>query len=220
MNGFGRLWHSALGKKIVMAATGLLLVGFVVVHMIGNLQIFQGADRLNAYGNLLHGPLNEIIWGARAVLLASVLLHILAAWQLTRAARAARPVDYVERKPQASTVASRLMRWGGVLLLVFIVFHILHFTVGSVHPDYVEGDIYRNVTVGFQTQPLVALFYVLAMISLGFHLFHGVWSSVRTLGLAQPTANPLHRTVALVLSVVVAAGFAMVPVAVLIGLVK
>jgi succinate dehydrogenase / fumarate reductase cytochrome b subunit len=176
--------------------------------------------RPEAYGGLLHGPLNEIIWGARAVLLSAVILHVIAAYQLTRAAAAARPIGYVERRPQVSTFASQLMRWGGVLLLVFIVFHILHFTVGTVHPDYVEGDIYRNVTVGFQPQPWVAGFYVIAMVSLGFHLYHGVWSSVRSLGLAQPSASPLKRRVAMVLSIVVATGFALVPLAVVTGVIK
>lgn len=220
MNAFGRLWHAALGKKIVMAVTGLVLVGFVIMHMIGNLQVFQGAERLNAYGHLLHGPLNEVVWALRAVLLASVVLHAVAAYQLTQLARAARPEGYQERRPQVSTLASRLMRWGGLLLLVFIVFHLLHFTVGSVHPDFIEGDVYRNVVVGFQMQPWVAAFYVVAMASLGLHLFHGVWSSARTLGLAQPSPSPLKRTVALVLAIVVSVGFALVPLAVVAGVVK
>ncbi len=217
-----RFWGSALGKKIVMAVTGLLMVGFVIAHMAGNLQVFVGAEKINAYGHLLHGPLAEVLWIARVVLLAAVALHVTAAVQLTRQAQAARPAGYVRKEPQVSTFASRTIRWGGALLLAFIVFHILHFTTGTVHKEFVEGDVYANITnaaSGFRN-PLIAGFYVLAMAGLGLHLFHGVWSSPRTLGLAPATNDPIKRRIALGLAIVVAAGFAAVPLAVLLGLVK
>jgi succinate dehydrogenase / fumarate reductase cytochrome b subunit len=214
-------WDSSVGKKAVMAVTGLIGIGYVILHMIGNLQVFQGGARLNAYAALLHGPLNELLWVARVVLIAAVVLHVVAAWQLTQRDRAARPVSYRTRQPQVSTFASRTMRWGGVLLLVFIVVHVLHFTTGTVRPtgEFVPGDVYRNVVGSFRLW-WVTLLYVAAMVALGFHLYHGAWSSVRTLGAAPPTRNLRNRPVAIVVAVIVAAGFCLVPLAVFFGLVK
>jgi succinate dehydrogenase / fumarate reductase cytochrome b subunit len=215
------LWDTTVGKKAVMAVTGVIGIAYVIAHMIGNLQIFQGAERLNAYGRLLHGPLNEVLWGARVVLLAALVLHVVAAWQLTGRDRAARPVDYRLRKPQVSTLASRTMRWGGVLLLAFIIFHILHFTTGTIRPAgvYVPGEVYTNLVAGFRVW-WVTLFYLVAMAALGLHLYHGVWSSARTLGAAPPARQPLRRPAALVIAIAVAVGFAVVPIAVLVGLVR
>jgi succinate dehydrogenase / fumarate reductase cytochrome b subunit len=220
----GRLrafWDSSVGKKTVMAVTGLIGVAFVIGHMVGNLQVFQGADRLNGYGALLHGPLNELLWGLRAVLVAAVALHVVAAWQLTLRDRAARPVAYRTRVPQVSTLASRTMRWGGVLLLVFIVLHVLHFTTGTVRPTgtFTPGDVYGNVTGSFRLW-WVTLFYLAAMLALGLHLYHGVWSSPRTLGAERPARHVRRRPIAILLAVLVAGGFALVPVAVFLGWVK
>jgi succinate dehydrogenase cytochrome b subunit len=214
-------WDSSVGKKVVMAISGLLGIAFVIGHMVGNLQVFQGAERLNAYGALLHGPLNELLWVVRVVLAAAVVLHVVAAWQLTQRDRAARPVDYRRRAPQVSTLASRTMRWGGVLLLVFIVLHVLHFTTGTVRPTgtFVPGDVYGNVIGSFRIW-WVTLFYVAAMAALGLHLYHGAWSSVRSLGAETPARNLRRRPVAAVVAAVVAGGFALVPVAVLLGWVK
>jgi succinate dehydrogenase / fumarate reductase cytochrome b subunit len=214
-------WDSSVGKKAVMAVTGLIGIGYVILHMIGNLQVFQGAERLNAYAAMLHGPLNELLWVARVILVAAIVLHVVAAWQLTRRDQAARPVDYRMREPQVSTTASRTMRWGGVLLLVFIVVHILHFTTGTVRPtgSFTPGDVYGNVTGSFQLG-WVTLFYVAAMVALGFHLYHGAWSSVRTLGAANPARNLRRRPVAILVAVVVAGGFALVPLAVYFGLLR
>src|SRR5689334_12242433 len=124
-------YRSTIGKKIIMAVTGLIGVGFVIAHMAGNLQAFIGAEKLNTYAHFLHGPAAEVVWIQRVVLLVAVVLHVLMAWQLTRRAKAARPVSYHERSPQVSTWSSRTMRWGGVFLLLFIVFHLLHFTTGT-----------------------------------------------------------------------------------------
>jgi succinate dehydrogenase / fumarate reductase cytochrome b subunit len=148
-----------------------------------------------------------------------VLAHIWAAVSLTRRKQAARPVGYAKQEPQVSTFASRTIRWGGALLLAFIVFHILHFTTLTIDPSYSHGDVYGNVLKGF-SRPLITLFYVVAMIALGLHLYHGVWSSARTLGLAAPTHHPLRRKAALVLAVVVWLGFTIVPVAVFAGFVR
>jgi succinate dehydrogenase / fumarate reductase, cytochrome b subunit len=178
-----------------------------------------GPAKINAYGGLLHGPLAEVLWGLRAILLVSVLAHIWAAVSLTRRKQAARPVGYAKMEPQVSTFASRTLRWGGVLLLVFIVFHILHFTTLTIDRSFVVGDVYGNLVKAF-TNPLLVLFYVVSMIALGLHLYHGLWSSARTLGVAAPTRHPLHRTAALALAAIVWLGFTLVPVAVFAGFVR
>ena len=221
MNGIRVFWASSVGKKAVMAGTGLIGIGFVLAHMIGNLQVFQGADRLNAYGALLHGPLNEVVWVLRVVLIASVVLHIVAAYQLTMRDRAARPAAYVRREPQVSTFASRTIRWGGVLLLLFIPLHIMHYTTGTVRPtgSFTAGDVYSNVIGGFRIW-WVTLFYVLSMAALGLHLYHGAWSSVRSLGLSPPSRAPMQRRVALLVAVAVWLGFTIVPLAVYFGQVR
>jgi succinate dehydrogenase / fumarate reductase cytochrome b subunit len=219
----GRLaacWRSAIGKKAVMALTGVIGIAYVIGHMVGNLQLFQGAEKINGYAAILQGPLKSAVWAARLVLLAAVVLHVIAAWQLTQMDRAARPVGYARRDPQISTLASRSMRWGGVILLLFIVFHILHFTTGTVQPaPFVAGDVYGNMIGGFRIW-WVTLFYVVAMAALGLHLFHGGWSFARTLGIARPSPRPFRRPVAAALAAIVALGFAIVPLAVFFRLVQ
>ena len=222
------LYRSTIGKKAIMAVTGLLLVGFVIAHMAGNLQVFIGPAKMNAYASFLKS-LGEFLWLARIILLVALVLHVLMAWQLTQIKRKARPIDYTTRDAQVSTVASRTMRWGGVLLLVFIVFHILHFTTGTVfpvastpdamYPTWSHTDVYGNIISAFRT-PWVVAFYVVAMLFLMLHLFHGAWSSVRTLGLTKPSRHPLHRRVATLIALVVWLGFSVIPVAVLLGVIR
>ncbi len=209
-------WASTIGKKIVMAVTGLVMVGFVILHMIGNLQVFISAEKLNNYGMMLHGPLNELTLALRAVLLVSVVLHIIAAVQLTRMENAARPVGYARKVPQAATVASRTIRWGGFFLAIFIVLHLLHFTTGQIHPDFIPGDVYHNLITGMRS-PLVAIAYLVAMIFLGLHLFHGAWSSFRSLGAIERDPHPLHRPIALGVAILVWLGFSIVPLAIVLG---
>ena len=223
-----RFYRSTIGKKMIMAATGLLLVAFVIGHMAGNLQVFIGPAKMNGYAAFLKST-GELLWLVRIGLLAAVLLHILMAWQLTRIAASARPSSYETRQPQVSTIASRTMRWGGVLLLVFIVFHILHFTTGTVfpvasrpdamYPAFNPADVYGNVISAFRV-PWVAAFYVVSMLFLLLHLFHGAWSSVRTLGFAKPSRHPLHRRVSTVVALIVWIGFTAVPVAVFLGVIR
>ncbi|HEY0969777.1 MAG TPA: succinate dehydrogenase cytochrome b subunit [Gemmatimonadales bacterium] len=211
-------WRSTIGKKVVMAITGLIGVGFVIGHMLGNLQMFQSAEKMNAYAHFLKS-LGGLLWLVRLVLLAALVLHVVAAYQLTRMRTAARPVGYRHGpQRQVSTLASRTMRWGGVLVLVFIVFHILHFTTRDIFPSYSATDVYGNVIHGFGIW-WVTLFYVVAMVFLGLHLYHGAWSSFRTLGASRSSPRPLHRTVALWVAIVVWAGFTAVPVAVFAGLI-
>jgi succinate dehydrogenase / fumarate reductase, cytochrome b subunit len=212
-------WDSTIGKKVVMAATGLIMVGFVIAHMLGNLQVFIGRERMNAYAAFLRST-GELLWMARAVLLVAVVLHIVAALQLTRIDQAARTVSYARTEPQASTVASRTMRWGGVALLLFIIFHLLHFTTGTIRPaPFSHGDVYANVIGGFRVWWVTAI-YVLAMIALALHLYQGTWSSFRTLGLSRPAPDPFKRRAAVVVTVLVWLGFTVVPLAVFAGLVR
>ena len=210
-----------------MGVTGLIGIGFVILHMAGNLQAFVGAEKINSYGALLHGPLAELTWLLRLVLIVSVVLHVLMAYQLTQRSNAARPIGYQRKEPQVATLASRTMKWGGVLLLVFIVVHILHFTTETIDPAGYRGmtdnlghrDVYGNIVASFRIW-WVALFYIVAMLALGLHLYHGAWSSIRTLGYAKASPNPLHRRIALVIAAVVWLGFTLLPVGVMLGLLR
>ena len=211
-------YRSTIGKKVIMAVTGLLLVGFVVGHMLGHLQVFQSAAKYNAYAHFLQS-LGGLLWLVRLGLLGAVVLHVLMAVQLTRIARAARPTAYVQWTPQVSTRASRNIRWGGLLILVFTVFHILHFTTLNIFPEYRNIDVYSRLIVAFQ-KPWLTAFYVIAMLALGSHLYHGTWSSFRTLGLTRASSNPRNHTIAAVLAGVVTLGFIAVPLAIAFGVVK
>ncbi len=219
MNRALRFYQAAIGKKAVMGITGLIGIGFVIGHMAGNLLVFRGPDAMNAYARFLKNT-GELLWIVRVVLIGAVIAHVIAAYQLTMQNRAARPVGYFDRKPQVTTWASRTMRWGGALLLLFIVLHIMHFTTGALRPtgSFSEADVYRNVIGSFRIW-WVTLFYVVSMIALGLHLYHGAWSSVRSLGISQPSKDPLNRQVALAIAVIVWLGFTVIPVAVFAGLV-
>ena len=224
MNPITRLWRSTIGQKVLMALSGIIGIGFVIVHMAGNLQIFPafgGPEKLNGYSHLLHGPLNELLWIARVVLIAAVITHVVMAYRLTVRNAVARPVGYQKKEPQVSTWGARTMRWGGVLLLIFIPFHILNITTGTIHPGgpFVPGDVYGNLTTNFRVW-WMTVFYLLAMVALGLHLFHGAWSSWRTLGIAKPGPKPLHRDIAALVAIVVALGFALVPLSIFFGWVR
>lgn len=219
----GRLrtfYGSMVGKKVVMGITGLIGIGFVILHSIGNLLVFRGSAAINSYSHFLKST-GELLWTLRVVLIVAVVLHVIAAIQLTIQSRSARPIGYTKRESQVATVSSRTMRWGGALLLVFIVLHILHFTTGTIRPAGVfsSEDVYSNVVYSFRIW-WVAAFYVVSMIALGLHLFHGAWSSVRSLGVSPPSPQPLHRRVSLVIALFVWAAFTAIPVAVFSGVVR
>jgi succinate dehydrogenase / fumarate reductase, cytochrome b subunit len=219
MNRLALFWRSSVGKKAVMAVTGLILVAYLLTHVLANLLVFGGPVRINRYAQLLHAS-GAVLWGARLILLAAAALHVVAATQLALRSRAARPQSYAAgRDPQVSTFAARSIRWGGALILLFLVYHILHFTTGTAHPDFVELNPHHNVTTGFRS-PLVAGVYLLAMIAVGLHLYHGVWSSGRSLGVSQPSPRPLHRTLALALAVFVWLGFTAIVIAGYLGLIR
>ena len=219
------LYQTTIGKKVIMAVTGLILVGYVIVHMLGNLHVYEGPAMVNAYGVFLREvgapavPHEGLLWTVRLILLASVGLHIWSAYELTRVDLASRPVNYAQRQYVAASYAGRTMRWGGVIILLFVIYHVLHLTTGTVHPQYREGDIYSNVVIGFRN-PLVSAFYIAAMVALGLHLYHGVWSMFQTLGLNDRNRTRLLRGVATVIAGAVAVGNISIPLAVLAGIVR
>ena len=211
---------STIGKKIVMAGSGAILAGFVLAHMLGNLQLYLGAEALNAYSVFLREVLHGAgLWIVRAVLLAALGLHVWAAASLTAADRAARPVRYRAVEPRESTYASRSMRWSGVLLFAFVVYHLLDLTFGTVNPSFQSGNVFHNVVASFRVAP-VALLYVVAMLLLWLHLRHGMWSMLRTLGLGHPRYERMAQRFAAAFATVVVAGNVSFPLAVLFGFVR
>jgi len=210
-----RFWSATNGKKAVMAMTGVILVGFVIVHLIGNLQVFIGADKFNHYAQTLKA-MPPLLWGARSTLLLAVILHIWSAYSLWRTSAEARPIGYVNKKSIASNYASRTMYWSGPILLAFIIYHLMQFTIGVGGTPYVEDEPFDNLVNGFQVW-YIAVFYIVAMASLCFHLFHGVWSIFQTLGVNHPKYTPVLRLAAKVLAVALFVGFSSIPLAVLLG---
>ena len=212
--------ESTIGRKAVMAVTGVILFGFVLGHLAGNLTLYLGPEAINGYGRFLrtffHGA---ALWIVRATLLTSAVLHVWAATSLTLDSWAARPRGYRRWKAKDSTYASRTMRWGGVILVAFIGFHILHLTLGRMHPDFREADVYHNVVAGFRVWP-VSLFYLVAMLCLALHLDHGVWSMLQTLGLSHPRYQRWARRAARAFAIVVGLGNCSFPIAVLAGWVR
>jgi succinate dehydrogenase / fumarate reductase cytochrome b subunit len=238
MSWFTDLYRSAVGKKAVMAVTGIILFGFIVMHLIGNLKIFEAGEfqvyrdgaykpmrYLDAYGYFLRHvgepfvPAYALLWIFRIVLLVAVVLHIWAAWQVTRMSQTARPREYVSRPKIHTTYASRTMRWGGVIILLFVIYHLLHFTTGTVHPDFQEGNVYHNVVTGFSVW-WVSLFYIVAQVALGFHLYHGLWSMFQSLGWNHPRFNRWRNGFAHIFAWIITLGNISFPLAVLTGWVR
>lgn len=212
-----RLFETAAAKKAVVAVTGVVMVGFVVVHMLGNLQVFLGAEHMNSYAAMLKSNA-EILWGARSVLLVSVAAHIIATLQLLGINRRARPVAYVKKDNSHSSLASKTMYLSGPTLFFGLLYHLLHLTVGSVHPAFSETDVYANVVHGFSVLP-VALVYIIFVACVALHVSHGIRSMVHTLGYAHPVHSARIRTAAGLIALVLFLGFASVPVSVLAGIV-
>jgi succinate dehydrogenase / fumarate reductase cytochrome b subunit len=207
--------RSSIGLKAIMAVSGLLMVGYLLTHVAANLLVFRGT-LINQYSALLHSQ-PALLWVARAVLIVSLIAHVWAAVVLTRRERAARPVAYGMRRPQVATVASRTIRWGGLLILFFLIWHILQFTTGTVRPaPFIEGDPHGNVIRAFQVPWVVAL-YVVSMAAVGLHLFHGTWSAFRSLGLVKPSEHALRHKTSLILAGLVWLGFTIIPLAIFAG---
>jgi succinate dehydrogenase / fumarate reductase cytochrome b subunit len=201
-----------------MAVTGVILFLFVVGHLLGNLQIFAGPERLNAYSAFLKG-LGEILWAVRVVLLAALILHIVAAVQVSLASKRARPIPYAVKKNIETGYAARTMIWSGPLIFAYVVYHLAMFTFLVTGPGYSRTDVYRNEVLAFR-MPAVTAAYVLAILFLGMHLYHGTWSMVHTLGGSNPRYRFLRRTVAPIVSIAITLGYIAIPVAVLAGLVS
>jgi succinate dehydrogenase / fumarate reductase cytochrome b subunit len=218
-----RFWEAAIGKKVVMAITGVILFGYVIGHLLGNLQIYAADhEQINRYAAFLHSPGNVIpLWGIRAILLAAVVMHIVSATQLWMQNRAARPLAYRKKNDVPTSYAARTMKWSGVIVGAFIIFHILHLTVGAVMPLAPEvaanaPNVRANVIAGFQN-PAVAGFYILAMVLLCMHLYHGLWSMFQSLGFSHPRYTPLLKKGAAVVAILIAIGNISIPIAVLTG---
>lgn len=229
---FGDFYRSSVGKKVVMAVSGIVLWGFVLVHMTGNLKYFYGPGdaaapdpnaAINVYGEWLREvgspllPHSGALWLTRLLLLAAVALHVHAAYALTVMNRKARPQGYERRRSVQIGWAERTMRWSGVALLAFVVYHILHFTTGQAHHDFVPGDVYHNMGSAFSIGWVAAL-YVVAMVLLGMHLYHGLWSLFQSLGWNHPRFNGWRRAFAVAFSLLITVGFVLVPLAIVTGI--
>jgi succinate dehydrogenase / fumarate reductase cytochrome b subunit len=215
-----RFWQTTVGKKAIMAVTGVILFGFVCGHLLGNLQVFLPPEKLNHYAALLKS-LPALLWGTRITLLVAVGLHIWSSFELWLLQRAARPMKYVRKANLHSTYASRTMLWSGPIIAAFVIFHLLQFTFGAVHPGapFDEHNVYNNVVKGFQVWP-VSLFYIIAMIMLCYHLYHGLWSMFQSLGFSHPVYTPWLQRLAKVVAILIAIGYISIPVAILAGFIK
>jgi succinate dehydrogenase / fumarate reductase cytochrome b subunit len=215
---------SSVQLKFIMAVTGAVLILYLVAHMIGNLKIFFGEESLNTYAEWLRVvgepalPAQTLLWLVRIVLLVAVIAHIVAATILARRARRARPVRYAHRRPVSTSYASRTMRWGGVIILLFVIYHILDLTTGTLNPNGVPGEVYDNVGADF-SRWYITLAYTLAVVAVGFHVRHGAWSALQTLGRSSGPNQMRYKAIALIFAVVLTAGFLAVPFAVQFGLV-
>jgi succinate dehydrogenase / fumarate reductase cytochrome b subunit len=219
-----RFYEAPIGKKVIMALTGVILFGYVVAHLLGNLQIFGDPDQINKYAAFLHNPANAgLLWVARAALLVAVIMHIVASVQLWKLKSDARPVAYVKKEDAAATYASRTMMWSGPIVAAFVIFHVLHLTVGAVLPLQEIGpnepNVRANVIAGF-SNPAVSAFYILAIILLCMHLYHGLWSMFQSLGFSHPRYTPRLKKGAAIFAILIAIGNCSIPVAVMAGLLK
>lgn len=209
-----RFWDSTLGKKVVMAVTGVIWIAFLIAHVLGNFTLFRGAEAMNAYSAFLHGQAT-LLWTVRIVLIVALFFHVLAASQLMAISRGARDKGYARQSYRAATLASLSMRLTGVLILAFVVFHILHLTTGSIQPvPFDATNVYANVVGGFRV-PWVAALYLVAMLFVGLHVYHAGFAYFRTLGFRRRSGRPLSRPIAVAVAVFVWLGFTIIPLAVM-----
>ena len=213
-------WQSTNGKKVVMAVTGAIMFLFIIGHLLGNLLVFGGPETINAYARFLHFD-DSLLWIIRSVLIAAIVLHIVATVQLGLRNKRARPVGYSRKQAINSSYASRTMYWSGPIVLAFIIFHLLQFTAGYIHPDatFIAGDVYHNLVAGFQVW-WVAAWYCFALVLLGFHLRHGLWSMFQSVGLAHPEHTPMLKRAAFWIATIIILGYISIPISILTGFVK
>jgi succinate dehydrogenase / fumarate reductase, cytochrome b subunit len=210
-----RFYSTTIGKKAVMAVTGVLLFGFLIAHMAGNLQFFAGPEKLNAYAEKLR-ELGPLLWLMRIGLLIAAILHITASIQLARLKNTARPVSYAKKQSVGSSYASRTMYWSGPIVLAFLIYHLMHLTFGVGGLPYQDLRPYENTIAGF-SHPVVTISYVVAMVLLGMHLYHGLWSLFQSLGFSHPRYTPRLKLFAKAFTIVIVLGFISVPLAILAG---
>lgn len=212
-------YQASIGKKMVMAVTGCILVLFVIGHLLGNLQVYLGPDKLNSYARFLRST-GSLLWIVRAVLFVSAVLHVVTGILLWLENQRARPIGYRRRQWVEATLASRTMIVTGLAIAAFVVYHLLHLTFGTVHPSFNhELDVYSNVVKGFQQAP-AAVAYIGFMIFLGFHLSHGIWSMFQSVGWNHPRYMPYIQRAAVVLAVLIVAGNIAIPLSILVGIVR
>jgi succinate dehydrogenase / fumarate reductase cytochrome b subunit len=216
------LYSTSVGKKYVMAISGMVLMTFVLAHMVGNLKLYFGASAFDRYSHWLREvgepalPREALLWGVRIALLAALVAHVTAAYQLTIVNRKARPDTYRSKRDYvAADFASRTMRWTGIIVLLFVAFHLLDLTWGPTNPDFVAGDPYHNVVASFERFP-VALAYIVANLALGVHLYHGAWSLFQSMGWVRPW----RREFAIAFTALIVAGNVSFPLAVMFGVVN
>jgi succinate dehydrogenase / fumarate reductase cytochrome b subunit len=224
------LYSTAVGKKYVMAITGIIGIGFVVAHMIGNLKVYlgivDGEYDINVYGEFLREllvpllPRTYALWALRLVLIGALVLHVHAAYTLTVMNRRARPVKYQSKRDYvAADFAARTMRWTGIIVLLFLAFHLADLTWGFANPDFVRGEVYQNLDASLSRIP-VAILYIVANVALGIHLFHGTWSLFQSLGWNNPRFNRWRRGLATAIATVIVVGNVSFPIAVQAGIIQ
>jgi len=214
-------YGTTIGKKVVMAVSGLIVIGWLLAHMLGNVTIFAGPEAVNKYAGLLRNN-PPILWGQRLVVLLALGSHIHAAFSLWARNNEARPKAYVQRKDLATNYAALTMRYGGITIVLFLIFHLLHLTLGQTSIlgyEFNPEDVYNNVVLGF-SHPLVAGFYILAQIALGMHLYHGAWSLTQTLGADHPRYNGLRQAGAALITLIIVLGFVSIPISVQTGILE
>ncbi len=214
-------WQSTNGKKVVMAVTGAIMFLFLIGHLLGNLLIFAGPVKINAYAQFLHFD-DSLLWIIRSTLITALALHVTATVQLALRNKRARPIGYSRKEAIQSSYASRTMYWSGPIVLVFIILHLLQFTAGYVHPEatFIAGDVYHNLVAGFRVW-WVSAWYIFAITLLGFHLRHGLWSMLQSVGLAQQRSREKNlKRVAFLIAILIVLGYISIPISVMVGLVK
>jgi succinate dehydrogenase / fumarate reductase, cytochrome b subunit len=214
-------WQSTNGKKVVMALTGVMMFLFVIGHLLGNLLVFAGRAQINAYAQFLHFD-DSLLWIVRTILIIAATMHVVVTIQLALRNKEARPIGYLHKKAINSSYASRTMYWSGPIILTFIIFHLLQFTAGYIHPEtkFIPNDVYHNLVTGFRVW-WVSAWYVFAICLLGLHLRHGLWSMLQSIGLAHSLRKErAFKRVALGISILIVGGYISIPISILLGYLK
>ena len=214
-------WKSTNGKKVVMALTGVMMFLFVIGHLLGNLLVFAGRARINAYAQFLHFD-DSLLWIVRSTLIIAAGMHVVVTIQLALRNKKARPISYLRKEAINSSYASRTMYWSGPIVLAFVIFHLLQFTAGYIHPEtrFIPNDVYHNLVTGFRVW-WVSAWYVFSISLLGLHLRHGLWSMLQSIGLAHSLRKERAlKQVALIVAVLIVLGYISIPISILLGFLK